>query len=67
MFDKDVEKIATRVGFGEGLVLAGEKNPDVVALCADLVESTRMDGFQKKFHIGFNKWHCVHIVINPHH
>jgi transketolase len=49
MFDKDVEKIATRVGFGQGLLLAGEKNDDVVALCADLTESTQMHLFRDKF------------------
>jgi len=49
MFDKDVEKIAIRAGFGEGLVLAGEKNDDVVALCADLTESTQMHLFRDKF------------------
>ena len=49
LFDEDIEKIASRDGFGEGLVIAGEENPNVVALCADLTESTRMDGFKKKF------------------
>jgi transketolase len=49
IFDKDVEKIATRTGFGEGLVLAGEKNDDVVALCADLTESVQMHLFRDKF------------------
>ena len=49
MFDKDVEKIAIRAGFGEGLVLVGEKNDDVVALCADLTESTQMHLFRDKF------------------
>ncbi len=49
MFDKDVEKMAIRAGFGQGLVLAGEKNPDVVALCADLTESTQMHLFRNKF------------------
>lgn len=39
----------TRDGYGEGLVLAGEKNKDVVVLCADLSESTRSQMFQKKF------------------
>ncbi|MBI2465978.1 MAG: transketolase family protein [Candidatus Sungbacteria bacterium] len=39
----------TRDGYGEGLVLAGEKNKDVVVLCADLTESTRSLAFQKKF------------------
>ena len=49
MFNKDVEKVAIRAGFGEGLVLAGEKNDDVVALCADLTESTQMHLFRDKF------------------
>lgn len=37
----------TRSGFGEGLRLLGETNPDVVALCADLTGSLKMDAFQK--------------------
>ncbi|MBQ9311817.1 MAG: transketolase family protein [Bacteroidales bacterium] len=39
----------TRSGFGEGLVLAARENPNVVALCADLTPSVRMDLFQKEF------------------
>ena len=39
----------TRDGYGEGLVIAGEKNPNVVALCADLTESTRSEAFALKF------------------
>lgn len=35
----------TRSGFGEGLRILGEKNPDVVALCADLTGSLKMDAF----------------------
>ena len=49
MFDEDVEQKATRDGFGEALVTLGEKNPNVVVLTADLSESTRADGFEKKF------------------
>ena len=49
IFSKDVEQIPTRNGYGEGLVLAGEKDERVVALCADLTESTRTDAFAKKF------------------
>lgn len=49
MFDKDVEQIPIRQGFGEGLLEAGEKNLQVVGLCADLTESTKMDLFKKKF------------------
>lgn len=39
----------TRDGFGEGLVEAARRNRDVVAVCADLVESTRMEAFSKAF------------------
>ncbi len=39
----------TRSGFGEGLVEAGRRNPDVVALCADLIGSLKMDAFIKEF------------------
>lgn len=49
MFDKDAEQKPTRDGFGEALVELGEKNKDVVVLTADLSESTRTDGFEKKF------------------
>jgi transketolase len=49
MFDANVEEKPTRDGFGDGLVSAGEENPNVVALCADLAESTRVEAFAKKF------------------
>jgi transketolase len=49
LFAEDVEQVPTRNGFGEGLVLAGEADKNVVALCADLTESTRMEAFKKKF------------------
>jgi len=39
----------TRQGFGEGLVEAGEADERIVALSADLTESTKMDLFEKKF------------------
>jgi len=39
----------TRSGFGEGLLEAGKKNPKVVALCADLIGSLKMDAFMKAF------------------
>jgi transketolase len=47
--DEDIEQAPTRNGFGEGLVLAGDADPAVVALCADLTESTRMEDFKKKY------------------
>ncbi len=41
------EKKDTRSGFGAGLSELGKTNPDVVALCADLTGSLKMDAFQK--------------------
>lgn len=49
MFDEKVEQLPTRQGFGDGLLEAGEKNKQVVGLCADLVESTKMNLFAEKF------------------
>ncbi|MBI2086272.1 transketolase family protein [Candidatus Daviesbacteria bacterium] len=49
LFDADLEQVPSRNGFGEGLVLAGEENEQVVALCADLTESTRTQAFAEKF------------------
>jgi len=49
MFDEKVEQIPIRQGFGEGLLRAGEKNLQVVGLCADLTESTKMNLFADKF------------------
>ncbi|MEJ2347624.1 MAG: transketolase C-terminal domain-containing protein [Patescibacteria group bacterium] len=49
IFKKDIEKIPSRNGYGEGLVEAGEKDENVVVLCADLTESTRSYLFQDKF------------------
>lgn len=49
LFDADVEQKASRDGYGTGLVAAGEANENVVALSADLAESTRTDAFAKKF------------------
>ena len=39
------EKKDTRSGFGAGLAELGRKNPNVVALCADLVGSLKMNQF----------------------
>lgn len=44
-----LEQIPTRNGYGEGLVQAADENPAVVALCADLMESTRTEAFAKKY------------------
>lgn len=49
LFDTDVEQLPIRNGYGEGLVIAGEADKNIVVLCADLTESTRSEGFAKKF------------------
>lgn len=41
------EKKDTRSGFGAGLSVLGKENPNVVALCADLTGSLKMDAFAK--------------------
>lgn len=46
---KNIQMVPSRDGFGKGLVEAGEKDPRIVVLCADLSESTRTHWFQKKF------------------
>jgi len=42
---KDTGKKSTRDGFGAGVLELGRKNPEVVALCADLVGSLKIQGF----------------------
>ncbi|HTE48769.1 MAG TPA: transketolase C-terminal domain-containing protein [Candidatus Paceibacterota bacterium] len=49
IFNDDVEKLEIRTGFGQGLLVAGETDKNVVALCADLTESTKMNLFAEKF------------------
>ena len=39
----------TRSGFGAGLLELGKSNPNVVALCADLTGSLKMDAFEAAF------------------
>ena len=39
----------TRSGFGAGLYEAGERNSNIMALCADLTGSLKMDAFAKAF------------------
>lgn len=49
VYSKEVELEPIRAGFGRGLKLAGEANENVVALCADLTESTQMHLFKEAF------------------
>lgn len=49
LFDDDVTQEPIRAGFGRGLKVAGEANENIVALCADLTESTQMHHFRAAF------------------
>ncbi|MFH1611750.1 MAG: transketolase family protein [bacterium] len=44
-----LEQKPTRDGYGDGLVELGKENKNVVALCADLTDSTRIGMFRKEF------------------
>ena len=47
--DTDIKQEPTRAGFGRGLVAAGRQNQNVVAACADLTDSTKMNEFAEAF------------------
>lgn len=47
--EKAIAQKPTRDGFGEGAVLAGKEDKNVVMLCADLTDSTRAGMFKKEF------------------
>lgn len=49
VFSKGIEKKSTRDGYGDGLLEVGKLNTQVVALSADLAESTRAHLFAKEF------------------
>ncbi len=49
MQDKDIKKEPIKAGFGRGLLQAGKEDSKVVALCADLTESTQMNLFKDEF------------------
>lgn len=49
IFDTEAEMAHTRDGYGKGLVAAAEDDTRVVALCADLSESTRTHWFAEQF------------------
>jgi len=44
-----LEQKPTRDGYGQGIVIAGKANKEVVVLCCDLTESTRSLAFKKEF------------------
>ena len=53
------EKVDTRSGFGSGLTELGKSNKNVVALCADLTGSLKMDDFKNNHPDRFfPSWNC---------
>lgn len=49
LFNDDAKQEPIRAGFGRGLKAAGEANDKIVALCADLTESTQIAPFSEAF------------------
>jgi transketolase len=49
LFQDDIDQAPTRQGYGEGLVIAGVADEQVVVLCADLTDSTKSALFRDKF------------------
>lgn len=49
LYSEDVQQEPIRAGFGRGLKAAGELDDRIVALCADLTESTQMHLFRDAF------------------
>ena len=46
---KNLKQEPIRAGFGRGLLAAGRRDPNVVACCADLTDSTKMAAFAEAF------------------
>lgn len=72
LFTDNMKREPTRAGFGRGLKAAGEANEAVVALCADLTESTQMhlfrDTFPKRFiEIGVAEQNLVTVASGMAH
>ena len=49
LFSKGVSLKSSRDGFGDGIVEAADKNPNIIALSADLSNSVKLDKFIKKY------------------
>ncbi len=63
-FFSEPKQEALRVGFGRALLELGKSNPKVVAACADLTASTKMDAFrdafpERFFEVGITEQHMA--------
>lgn len=64
---KNRGNIATSVGFGQGLLEAGEANPMIVALGADITSSVKVSAFAEKFpkrfySLGIAEQNCIGVA-----
>ena len=55
----------TRAGFGEGILEAGRRNPNVVALTADLAGSLKLGPFMKEFPERYVQAGASKFVLRP--
>lgn len=49
LFAADIKQAPIRQGFGEGMMILGKENPDVIALCCDLTDSVKLGEFAKAY------------------
>jgi transketolase len=49
LFAADIQQVPIRNGFGEGMMILGKENPDVIGLCCDLTNSTKLGDFAKTY------------------
>ncbi len=49
LYQEDIKQVPTRDGYGLGIVELGERDKNVVVLCADLTDSTRSNLFKDRF------------------
>jgi transketolase len=49
LLSPDIKQVPIRNGYGEGLLILGRQNSDVIVLCCDLTESTRSEDFAKAY------------------
>jgi transketolase len=47
---------ATRDGYGEGIYEAGKRNPNVIAMAADLLGSLKLEEFIEAFRSALFRW-----------
>ena len=49
LFAPDIKQVPIRNGYGDGLMVLGKENPNVIVLCCDLTESTRSQEFARAY------------------